>query len=47
MVILGILGILLLNLMILHIYLWHRGLTTYEFLLERKRKGEEVDKKKV
>lgn len=41
MVIMAILTILLLNLIILHIYLRCRGITTYELLMERKRNDDD------
>ena len=40
MFILGILGFLLLQLVLLHCYLQCKGLTTYEFLQERKKAEE-------
>ena len=40
MVILGVLGFLLMQLILLHIYLQCKGLTTYEFLQERKKEQE-------
>ena len=40
MVPLGILAVLLLNLILLHIYLMCRGISTFDFLMERRRNEE-------
>lgn len=41
MVVMAILSILLFNLILLHIYLRCRGITTYELLMERKKNDED------